>query len=44
MIIEGLKTFYAPAERLDMEKIKKQSQKINTSGPILKHLTLLMFS
>ena len=36
MIIEGLKTFYAPAERLDMENIKKQSQKINTSDPYLK--------
>jgi len=36
MIIEGLKTFYAPAERLDIEKIKKQFQKINTNDPYLK--------
>lgn len=38
MIIKGLKTFHASAERMDMESIKKQAQSFNTTEPFLKAL------
>ncbi|MBZ9634332.1 ATP-binding protein [Clostridium sp. FP1] len=38
MIIQGLKTFDATAERLDIEAIKKQAQNFNANDPYLKAL------
>lgn len=38
MVTQGLKTFYAPAERLDMDSIKKQALNFNASDPYLKAL------
>ena len=35
---QGLKTFYAPAERLDMDSIKKQRENFNANDPYLKAL------
>ncbi len=29
MVTQGFKTFYAPAERLDMDSIEKQAQNFN---------------
>lgn len=38
MIVQGLKTFRAPTERLDREAIKKQAEKFNDTEPYLKAL------
>ncbi|MBC8061126.1 MAG: PAS domain-containing sensor histidine kinase [Clostridiaceae bacterium] len=38
MVIQGLKTFYAPAERLDMDGINKQAQNFGAEDPYLKAL------
>lgn len=38
MVIQGLKTFYATAARLDMEEVEKQGQKFIDTEPYLKVL------